>query len=147
MRLAMTEVSGAQHDRSRIDCQAYAATCSRVTAGVCLRSALSSCRVPSADNGLGGWHSYRASKAALNMLLKNFANRAEPDTQANNCAGIASGNGRHLTCREPFQKGLPEGQLLAPAQSANALLDVIAERGRSEQSGRVFDWKGEEVPA
>ena len=25
------------------------------------------------DNGLGGWHSYRASKAALNMLTKNVS--------------------------------------------------------------------------
>ena len=25
------------------------------------------------DNRLGGWHSYRASKAALNMLVRNFA--------------------------------------------------------------------------
>ena len=34
------------------------------------------------DNRLGGWHSYRASKAALNMLLRNFAlemARTHPD--------------------------------------------------------------------
>ena len=51
------------------------------------------------------------------------------------------------TClSEPFQSNLPDGQLIAPnAAAANLLkvLDGLAPR----DSGGVFDWKGEEVPA
>ena len=34
-----------------------------------------------ADNHLGGWHAYRASKAALNMLIKNFAIELQRETR------------------------------------------------------------------
>ena len=38
------------------------------------RRAPSKARVGSiGDNRLGGWHGYRAAKAALNMLVRNFA--------------------------------------------------------------------------
>lgn len=97
------------------------------------------------DNGLGGWHSYRASKAALNMLLKNFAielGRTHPEAVV---LGLHPGT-VDTDLSEPFQKGLPEGQLLDPTQSAQALLDVIA-GAAPELSGRVFDWKGAEIPA
>ncbi|MEP2736292.1 MAG: SDR family NAD(P)-dependent oxidoreductase [Erythrobacter sp.] len=97
------------------------------------------------DNGLGGWHSYRASKAALNMMLKNFAielGRTHPQAVV---LGLHPGT-VDTALSEPFQKGLPEGQLLTPAQSAEALLDVIA-GATPDVSGRVFDWKGAEVPA
>jgi NAD(P)-dependent dehydrogenase (short-subunit alcohol dehydrogenase family) len=97
------------------------------------------------DNGLGGWHSYRASKVALNMLLKNFAielSRTHPEAVV---LGLHPGT-VDTSLSQPFQSGLPEGQLLTPARSARALMDVIAAAG-PEQSGKVFDWKGVQIPA
>jgi len=95
------------------------------------------------DNRLGGWHAYRASKAALNMLIRNFAieqSRRNPDAI---CVGLHPGT-VDTRLSEPFQTGVPDAQLFSPEQSAGYLLDVL-DNLSPEQSGRVFDWKGEEV--
>lgn len=97
------------------------------------------------DNRLGGWHSYRASKAALNMLLKNFAielARTHPDSVI---VGLHPGT-VDSALSAPFQSGLAEGQLTAPDRAAANLIGVLA-RLTPEQSGRVFDFRGEDVPA
>ena len=44
----------------------------------------------------------------------------------------------------PFQRGLPDGQLLTPADSANHLLDVI-DRLTPTDSGGCFDFRGERI--
>ncbi|MFM7348312.1 MAG: SDR family NAD(P)-dependent oxidoreductase [Erythrobacter sp.] len=97
------------------------------------------------DNRLGGWHSYRASKAALNMLLKNLAievARTHPDAVV---AGLHPGTVDSALSR-PFQSGLPEGQLTAPGDAAANLLGVLA-RLTPAHSGKVFDFRGAEIPA
>jgi NAD(P)-dependent dehydrogenase (short-subunit alcohol dehydrogenase family) len=97
------------------------------------------------DNRLGGWHSYRASKAALNMLLKNLAielARTHPEAVV---AGLHPGTVDSALSR-PFQAGLPEGQLTSPGDAAAALLAVLARIGPAD-SGKVFDFRGAEVPA
>ncbi|RNJ63107.1 MAG: SDR family NAD(P)-dependent oxidoreductase [Porphyrobacter sp. IPPAS B-1204] len=97
------------------------------------------------DNRLGGWHSYRASKAALNMLLKNFAlemARSHPDSVV---VGLHPGT-VDSALSQPFQSGLPDGQLTAPHDAAENLLAVLSGL-TPEQSGRVFDFRGAEVPA
>ncbi len=97
------------------------------------------------DNGLGGWHSYRASKAALNMLLKNFALEMDRTHKDSIIVGLHPGT-VDSALSQPFQKGLPEGQLFTPAKSAAHLLDVLSGLDTAH-SGRVFDWKGEETPS
>ncbi|TAD77574.1 MAG: SDR family NAD(P)-dependent oxidoreductase [Sphingomonadales bacterium] len=97
------------------------------------------------DNRLGGWHAYRASKAALNMLLKNFAiemARTHPDSVI---VGLHPGT-VDSALSQPFQSGLAQGQLTAPQDAAANLLGVLS-RLTPEQSGRVFDFRGAEVPA
>ena len=97
------------------------------------------------DNRLGGWHSYRASKAALNMLLKNFAlemARTHPDSVI---VGLHPGTVDSGLSR-PFQSGLADGQLTTPQDAAANLLRVLAGL-TPEDSGRVFDFRGAEVPA
>lgn len=97
------------------------------------------------DNRLGGWHSYRASKAALNMLLKNFAlemGRTHPDGVV---VGLHPGT-VDSALSQPFQAGLADGQLTTPRDAAGNLLGVLAGLTPA-QSGRVFDFRGEEVPA
>ncbi|TRD12524.1 SDR family NAD(P)-dependent oxidoreductase [Erythrobacter insulae] len=97
------------------------------------------------DNGLGGWHSYRASKAALNMLLKNFALEVARTHPEGIVAGLHPGT-VDSALSVPFQANLPDGQLTEPDQAAANLLDVLAGLNPAN-SGRVFDFKGEEVPA
>lgn len=97
------------------------------------------------DNRLGGWHSYRASKAALNMLIRNFAlemARTHPDSVI---VGLHPGT-VDSGLSAPFQSGLAEGQLTDPDAAAANLLGVLAGLTPT-QSGRVFDFRGQEVPA
>lgn len=97
------------------------------------------------DNQIGGWHAYRASKAALNMLIRNYAieqARRNPDFIA---VSLHPGT-VDTPLSKPFQSGVPERQLFSPEQSVAYLLDVID--GLSpDQSGRAFDWAGKEIPA
>ncbi|RGP40504.1 C-factor [Altererythrobacter insulae] len=97
------------------------------------------------DNGLGGWHSYRASKAALNMLLKNFAIEMGRTHSEAVVVGLHPGT-VDSALSEPFQSGLPDGQLTQPADAAANLLNVL-DALEPDKSGRVFDWKGEDIPA
>ena len=114
--------------------------------GTAFTFAALSARVGSiSDNRLGGWHSYRASKAALNMLMKNFAlelARTHPDSVI---VGLHPGT-VDSALSQPFQSGLAEGQLTAPGEAAVNLLGVLGQLG-PQHSGRVFDFRGEEVPA
>jgi len=95
------------------------------------------------DNRLGGWHSYRASKAALNMLLKNFALEMARTHPLGVVVGLHPGT-VDTAMSKPFQSGLAPGQLTAPDVAATNLLRVLA-RLTPAQSGRVFDYRGEEV--
>lgn len=97
------------------------------------------------DNGLGGWHSYRASKAALNMLLKNFALEIGRTHKHGVIVGLHPGT-VDSALSEPFQSNLPDGQLTEPGDAADNLLGVLSSLG-PEQSGKVFDFRGEEVAA
>ncbi|MCL9981989.1 MAG: SDR family NAD(P)-dependent oxidoreductase [Erythrobacter sp.] len=97
------------------------------------------------DNRLGGWHSYRASKAALNILLRNFALEMARTHPEGVVVGLHPGT-VDSALSQPFQTNLADGQLTAPAQAAGNLLGVLARLGPA-QSGRVFDFRGEEIPA
>lgn len=97
------------------------------------------------DNRLGGWHSYRASKAALNMLLRNFALEMARTHSEGVVVGLHPGT-VESALSQPFQSGLADGQLTAPQDAATNLLGVLASLTPA-QSGRVFDFRGEEVPA
>lgn len=96
------------------------------------------------DNRLGGWHSYRASKAALNMLVRNFAielSRSHPLAIA---ASLHPGTvDSHLSA--PFQRGVQPGKLFSPDQSAGYLLGVL-EGLTPADSGGLFAWDGNRLP-
>ena len=95
------------------------------------------------DNRLGGWFAYRASKAALNQIVKTLAielARTRPDTFV-----VALHPGTVDTALSaPFQRGLAEGQLLTPEASAAHLLDVLDRLGPAD-SGGCFDWTGARI--
>ncbi len=110
----------------------------------CVFAALSA-RVGSiGDNGIGGWHSYRASKAALNMLVKNFAIEMGRTHKQSVIVSLHPGT-VDTKLSEPFQSNLPDGQLTGPGDAARNLLSVI-DGLTPQDSGFQFDWKGERVP-
>jgi NAD(P)-dependent dehydrogenase (short-subunit alcohol dehydrogenase family) len=96
------------------------------------------------DNRAGGWHAYRASKAALNMILRNLAIEVGRRNPAAICVGLHPGTVDTGLSR-PFQRGLPEGQLFTPETSARHLLAVIDGLTPSD-SGTVLAWDGSQVP-
>ncbi|UUX49662.1 SDR family NAD(P)-dependent oxidoreductase [Nisaea acidiphila] len=96
------------------------------------------------DNRLGGWHAYRASKAALNMLIRNFAIELARKAPEAACVGLHPGT-VETELSEPFRSGLPAGQLVSPEHAAGRLLEVIDKIG-AEDSGGVFAWDGARIP-
>lgn len=112
--------------------------------GRCIMAALSA-RVGSiGDNQLGGWHSYRASKAALNMLIKNFAIEQTRRNADAIVVGLHPGTVA-TDLSAPFRSGVPEGRLFTPAHAAGRLLDTL-DGLVSADSGGVFDHDGERLP-
>ena len=97
------------------------------------------------DNRIGGWHAYRASKAALNMLIRNYAIEQSRRSEQFICVGLHPGT-VDTELSAPFQNGLPEGQVVTPAQAATNLLAVI-DRLKSEDTGKVIDWAGKSIPS
>ena len=95
------------------------------------------------DNRIGGWHSYRASKAALNMLVRNYAIELGRTHKQAICVALHPGT-VDTALSEPFQANLPDGQLTRPDEAADNLLGVI-DGLTPEDSGQLFDWKGERV--
>ncbi len=95
------------------------------------------------DNRLGGWVSYRASKAALNMVLKTAAiehRRSRPQSVL-----LALHPGTVDTqLSSPFQRGVPDGKLFDPAFSAGKLLDVIDD-AQADDTGGFFAWDGKAI--
>ena len=97
-----------------------------------------------ADNRIGGWYGYRASKAALNQILRCLAiegARKRPDLVI---AGLQPGTVRTGLSR-PFRGRVAEEDLFEPDTAAGHLLGVLDGLSPA-QSGRLFDWRGEEFP-
>lgn len=95
------------------------------------------------DNRLGGWTSYRASKAALNMVLKTFAIEHGRRRKQSIVVGLHPGT-VDTGLSKPFSGNVPDDKLFTPAQSANYLLDVI-DGLEPEDSGGVFAWDGQRI--
>jgi len=92
------------------------------------------------DNRRGGWYSYRASKAALNMLLKTAS--IEYARRAPNVKLIAFHPGTADTAlSKPFQGSVPGGKLFKPAFVADRLMMVI-ENADYDRGLEFIDWNG-----
>lgn len=95
------------------------------------------------DNRLGGWHAYRASKAALNMLLRNIAIETARTHPQAIVVGLHPGTVA-TGLSEPFQKGVPPERLFTPDLSAGHLLTVL-DGLEPKDSGGVFAWDGQRI--
>lgn len=96
------------------------------------------------DNRLGGWHAYRASKAALNMIVRNIAielARINPDAIAVTLHPGTVDTG----LSEPFQRNVAEGKLFSADHSAQRLLEVM-DGLTPDQSGQCLAWDGTVIP-
>jgi len=109
------------------------------------RIAVLSARVGSiGDNRLGGWYSYRASKSALNMMLKCAAlelRRMNPRAKL-----IAYHPGTVDTpLSKPFQSSVRESTLLSATSAAEAL-DHVLDAAPVDGELSYLDWRGDTIP-
>ena len=107
--------------------------------------AVLSARVGSiSDNRLGGWHGYRAAKAALNMLVRNFAIELHRSHPLAVVVGLHPGT-VDTALSAPFQRGVRPDRLFSPATAAGHLLAVI-DTLTADASGGLFAWDGAAIP-
>ncbi len=96
------------------------------------------------DNHSGGWHAYRASKAALNMIIRNLAIETARRAPGTLCVGLHPGT-VDTALSEPFQRNVRPGTLFSAAHAAACLLSVV-DRLTPADSGTVLAWDGSTIP-
>lgn len=92
------------------------------------------------DNRLGGWHSYRAAKAALNQLVHGAAIELSRTHKEARLIALHPG-----TVATDFTVNYQGRNKLTPDRSAHHLLEVLLSR-TPDQTGSFWDWKGEPIP-
>ncbi|WP_199609078.1 SDR family NAD(P)-dependent oxidoreductase [Flocculibacter collagenilyticus] len=106
--------------------------------------AILSARVGSiSDNRLGGWYSYRASKAALNMCIKTAA--IEYARKARNVKLVAFHPGTTDTqLSKPFQSNVPKDKLFTTSYVAERLLDLLSQLSPDGEAS-YLDWNHQSI--
>ena len=92
------------------------------------------------DNKLGGWYSYRASKAGLNMILKNASIEISRSNKNAIIIGLHPGT-VDSQLSKPFQGAVANGKLFTPQNCVSQLLEVINNLNISD-TGNIFDFNG-----
>ncbi|MGI9415629.1 MAG: SDR family oxidoreductase [Hyphomicrobiales bacterium] len=93
------------------------------------------------DNGLGGWYGYRASKAALNMLLRTAAIEIARKRPEAVCLALHPGTVK-TGLSDPFSG---DRKRMEPAQSSVMLLNVIDRVGPAD-TGSFLAYDGTKIP-
>ncbi len=104
--------------------------------------AILSARVGSiGDNAIGGWHSYRASKAALNQFVHGTAVEMKRTHKQGIAVVLHPG-----TVATPFTEKYASRHRTTPAPEAATNLLGVIDGLATEHSGRFFDYAGKEIP-
>ncbi|HTI31194.1 MAG TPA: SDR family NAD(P)-dependent oxidoreductase [Sphingomonas sp.] len=97
-----------------------------------------------ADNRGGGWYGYRASKAALAMLVRTMAIEAARSHPQAIIVALHPGTVDTAMSR-PFQRNLAPNQLVDPATAARHLIRVTENLSPADSGGH-FAWDGARIP-
>ncbi|CAI0546051.1 unnamed protein product [Linum tenue] len=112
------------------------------------------------DNKLGGWHSYRSSKSALNQCMAPLLKlpRAIRCVSLSKNASVEFGRKKDpIVClvlhpgtvdtdlSRPFQKNVPKEKLFTTEFSVQKLLSII-NNAKANDNGKFFAWDGQEIP-
>ena len=96
------------------------------------------------DNNLGGWYSYRESKAAQNQFLKTLSIEWRRKFPLSIVTILHPG-----TCdtklSKPYQTSVPNNKLFTPSQASEYLVNIISEQRQSD-SGKFLAWDGSVIP-
>lgn len=96
------------------------------------------------DNRLGGWYAYRASKAALNMIIKSLSIELARSNRHAICVGLHPGT-VDTNLSKPFQGNVLPEKIFTPEKAAKALLSVVDDLTPAD-SGKLFAWDGAVIP-
>ena len=93
------------------------------------------------DNGLGGWTSYRASKAALNQIIRCAAIELSRKRKQSVVVGLHPG-----TVETDMTRKFARGRYTASADEAAAQLLAVLDGLGPADSGGFFDYDGKTIP-
>ena len=93
------------------------------------------------DNQIGGWHSYRSSKAALNQLIHGASVELKRTHKQAIAVCLHPG-----TVATPFTEKYAGRHKTVPAAEAAENLLAVVDTLRPEQSGGFFDYAGKDIP-
>jgi len=96
------------------------------------------------DNQLGGWYGYRASKAALNMLMRTAALEYKRTCPRAIVVTLHPGT-TDTPLSRPFQRNVPPEKLFSVERTVKQLLQVLDQLQESD-SGEFFSWDGSRLP-
>tara|TARA_B100000035_G_scaffold308940_1_gene314357 strand:- start:936 stop:1649 length:714 start_codon:yes stop_codon:yes gene_type:complete len=91
------------------------------------------------DNKLGGWHSYRSSKSALNMMVNNLSIELQRINKNHIAIGIHPGTVKSKLS-EPFLKNVKHN-IFSPRESVELMAKVISNIDQKD-SGKCLDFSG-----
>lgn len=94
------------------------------------------------DNHKGGWYGYRASKAALNMLLQTAAIELQRKNAQVRVVALQPGTVRS-ELSQPFAAGV--ARLLEPAESVSGMLAAL-QNLQPRQGAHFIDYQGQDIP-
>ncbi|MEZ9366213.1 SDR family oxidoreductase [Vibrio sp. 10N.286.49.E11] len=95
------------------------------------------------DNRLGGWYSYRSSKAALNMFIKTMSIEWQRTIKKGTVLALHPGT-TDTALSKPFQTNVPEGKLYESSYVAHQLVDIIR-TATPDNSGHFYAYDGEQL--
>ena len=95
------------------------------------------------DNKLGGWYSYRASKTALNQIVKNFSIELKRTNKGAVVLALQPGT-VDSNLSEPFKKNVAKEKLFTPNYSVELLAHII-ENSTILDSGNLISYDGENI--
>ncbi|GGC65686.1 SDR family oxidoreductase [Undibacterium terreum] len=111
-------------------------------AGKCVFATLSAHVGSIGDNQLGGWYSYRASKAALNQLMRSAAIELHRSSPEAICVAVHPGMVNTRLAKYYARTGV---EIQPPELAAVRILSMI-DKLTPEDSGQFMDYRGQRVP-
>ncbi|XP_041125227.1 C-factor [Polyodon spathula] len=96
------------------------------------------------DNRLGGWYSYRMSKAALNMATRNLSIELGRGRAKVVCVSLHPGT-VDTDLSRPYHKNVLKDRLFTTECSVQYLMNLI-DNLSVDKTGKCFAWDGSEIP-
>ena len=95
------------------------------------------------DNRLGGWYSYRMSKAALNMALKTLSIEWK-HSHPRGCVAALHPGTNDTALSKPFQTNVAPENLFRPEYTASMFVKLLS-RLNPADSGNFWAWDGARI--